>query len=168
MRVSPLLRSFVQVCCVALLLGGAAPARGASSPAAQEQLNSGQILHRIQKLGVVGSVLTSFDVASTGLLLGPLPAAVGSISGHSGIPGLGLALSGGDQHLGSTILVYALLSQTVLGLICLNTWRRRVERAWAPLFRPQEGLVLAVISIGCSALSMLDISGTTEITDFDT
>lgn len=118
--------------------------------------------------GVIGSVMTSFDVASTGLLLGPLPSTLGSISGHSGIPGVGLALSGGDQHLGSTILVYALLSQTVLGLICLNTWRRRVERAWAPLFRPQEGLVLAVLSIGCSALSMLDISGTTTITDFDT
>lgn len=118
--------------------------------------------------GVVGTVLTSFDVASTGLLLGPLPSVLGSISGHTGISSLGLVLSGGDQHLGGTILVYAVLSQTVLGLICLNTWRRRVERAWSPLFRPQEGLVLAVISIGCSALSMLDISGGTTITDFDT
>jgi hypothetical protein len=51
--------------------------------------------------------------------------------------------------------------------ICLMSWRRRVEQAWAPLFRPAEGIALAVASIGCSALTMVDLSARINTQSFD-
>jgi hypothetical protein len=115
--------------------------------------------------GIVGSVMTVFDVAATGLLLGPLPAVMESVADLTGLPNAGLDVAG--RQLGSTMLTYALFSQMLLGVICLNTWRRRVEQAWAPLFRPREGITLALVSIGCSALSLLDISNRSNAQDFD-
>src|SRR5690606_8493825 len=105
--------------------------------------------------GLLGGVLASFDVAATGLLLGPLPALTASVADISGLNGVGLYLS---DELTVTMLGYSLAIQSVLGLICLNSWRRRVEQGWAPLFRPIEGVILALASIGCSALTLLDIN----------
>lgn len=115
--------------------------------------------------GLVGSVMAMFDVAATGLLLGPLPAVMESTARLTGLPDAGLRAAG--AHLGGTMLAYALFSQGLLALICLGTWRRRVEQAWAPLFRPREGVALALVSIGCSALSLLDLSHRSNAQDFD-
>lgn len=115
--------------------------------------------------GLVGSVMAVFDVAATGLLLGPLPAVMESVAELTALPNVGLDVAG--KSLGTTMLTYAIFSQLLLGMICLNTWRRRVEQAWAPLFRPREGITLALVSIGCSALSLLDISNRANTQDFD-
>lgn len=115
--------------------------------------------------GLVGSVMAVFDVAATGLLLGPLPAVMESAAQLTGLPNAGLDAAG--RQLGGTMLTYALFSQLLLGVICLNTWRRRVEQAWSPLFRPREGITLALVSIGCSALSLLDITNRANTQDFD-
>jgi hypothetical protein len=58
--------------------------------------------------------------------------------------------------------------QLLLGGLCLQSWRRRVEQAWAPLFRPLEGAVLAVASVGCSALAVLDLSERINVQTYDT
>ncbi len=115
--------------------------------------------------GLVGSIMAVFDLAATGLLLGPLPAVIESTATLSGLPNAGLDVAG--RQLGSTMLTYAIFSQLLLGMVCFNTWRRRVEQAWAPLFRPREGITLALVSIGCSALSLLDISHRANTQDFD-
>jgi ABC-type Na+ efflux pump permease subunit len=115
--------------------------------------------------GLLGGVLASFDVAATGLLLGPLPALTASVADISGIHGIGLSLS---DDLTLTMLGYSLAIQVVLGLVCLNSWQRRVEQGWAPLFRPIEGVILALASIGCSALTLLDINNHHQAQDFDT
>jgi hypothetical protein len=114
--------------------------------------------------GMIGAVLASFDVAATGLLLGPLPAITASVADISGINGVGLALS---DELTTVMLGFSLASQALLGLVCLNSWRRRVEQGWAPLFRPGEGVLLALASIGCSALTLLDINHHYQAHDFD-
>lgn len=114
--------------------------------------------------GLLGGVLASFDVAATGLLLGPLPALTASVADISGIDGIGLYLT---DELTLTMLGYSLAVQGLLGLVCLNSWRRRVEQGWAPLFRPVEGVVLALASIGCSALTLLDINNHHQAQDFD-
>jgi hypothetical protein len=57
--------------------------------------------------------------------------------------------------------------QTLLGALCLLSWRRRVEQAWAPLFRPIEGAVLALASVGCSALAVLDLSDRINVQSYD-
>ncbi|MFO7563060.1 MAG: ABC transporter permease [Enhygromyxa sp.] len=114
--------------------------------------------------GLLGGILASFDVAATGLLLGPLPALTASVADISGINGIGLYLS---DDLTLTMLGYSLAIQAVLGLVCLNSWRRRVEQGWAPLFRPIEGVLLALASIGCSALTLLDINNHHQAQDFD-
>lgn len=114
--------------------------------------------------GLLGGVLASFDIAATGLLLGPLPALTASVANISGIRGIGLYL-GDDLTL--TMLGYSLAIQVVLGLVCLNSWQRRVEQGWTPLFRPIEGVVLALASIGCSALTLLDINSHHQAQNFD-
>jgi hypothetical protein len=114
--------------------------------------------------GLLGTVLAACDVASTGLLLGPLPATLASASEFSGINQVGLYL---NDELTLTMLSYSVAVQCLLGLICLASWRRRVEQGWAPLFRPVEGVVLALASIGCSALTLLDISNHHQAQDFD-
>jgi hypothetical protein len=58
--------------------------------------------------------------------------------------------------------------QTLLGGLCLLSWRRRVEQAWAPLFRPIEGAALALVSVGCSALAVLDLSQRIHVQTYDT
>ena len=75
--------------------------------------------------------------------------------------------TGGDPTLGMTLLGYALLTQALLAGICLLSWRRRVEQAWAPLFRPLEGVALALASVGCSALTLLDLSERVNTQSFD-
>ncbi len=115
--------------------------------------------------GLLGGVLATFDIAATGLLLGPLPALIASVADLSGIHGAGLEL--GDE-LTRVMLGFSLTIQILLGMVCLNSWRRRVEQGWAPLFRPLEGVMLALASIGCSALTLLDINNHHQAQDFDT
>ncbi len=117
--------------------------------------------------GVVGGVLVGANMASAGLLLGPLPAVLGGALGLSGLPGTHELAVASDPELGPTMLGYAVLTQLMLAGICLLSWRRRVEQAWAPLFRPAEGVALAVASIGCSALTMVDLSARINTQSFD-
>ncbi len=114
--------------------------------------------------GLLGGVLASFDIAATGLLLGPLPALTASIADISGLDSVGLYLT---DDLTMIMLGFSLTIQALLGLVCLNSWRRRVEQGWAPLFRPLEGVLLALASIGCSALTLLDINHHHQAQDFD-
>ena len=117
--------------------------------------------------GVVGGTLVGANMASAGLLLGPLPSVLGSVLGLSGLPGTAELAVASDPELGPTILGYAVLTQMMIAGICLLSWRRRVEQAWAPLFRPTEGIALAVASIGCSALTMVDLSARINTQSFD-
>lgn len=114
--------------------------------------------------GLLGAGLASFDVAATGLLLGPLPPLMANAAELSGINHVGLYLG---SELTMTMLAYSLAAQAILGLVCLASWRRRVEQGWAPLFRPVDGVLLALTSIGCSALTLLDISNHHQAQDFD-
>jgi hypothetical protein len=119
--------------------------------------------------GLVGSVMVVGDMAATGLLLGPLPAVLGEVVHVSGLP---FARMLEHHHLGngmgSTMLGYAVVVQTLLGGLCLLSWRRRVEQAWAPLFRPVEGAALALVSVGCSALAVFDLSQRIHVQTYDT
>lgn len=117
--------------------------------------------------GIIGGVLVGANMASAGLLLGPLPAVLGGVLGLSGLPGTAELAVASDPQLGPTILGYAVLTQLMVAGICLMSWRRRVEQAWAPLFRPAEGIALAVASIGCSALTMVDLSARINTQSFD-
>jgi hypothetical protein len=65
------------------------------------------------------------------------------------------------------IFGYAVAIQILLGGLCLMSWRRRVEQAWTPLFRPLEGAVLALASVGCSALAVLDLSERINVQTYD-
>lgn len=114
--------------------------------------------------GLLGSALAALNVADTGLLLGPVPALVATVTRFGDIHGLGLEFSG---ELTKTMLAYSVALQVGLGLACLGSWRRRVEQGWAPLFRPQEGVLLALGSIGCSALTLLDMTGHHDTQDFN-
>jgi hypothetical protein len=114
--------------------------------------------------GLLGAGLASFDVAATGLLLGPVPSLMASIADVSGLNHVGLYL-GSDLTL--TMLAYSIAAQALLGVVCLASWRRRVEQGWAPLFRPLDGVLLAMTSIGCSALTLLDISHHHQAQNFD-
>lgn len=114
--------------------------------------------------GLLGAGLASFDVAATGLLLGPLPPLMANIAELSGLEHVGLYLG---SELTLTMLAYSIAAQALLALVCLASWRRRVEQGWAPLFRPLDGVLLAVTSIGCSALTLLDISNHHQAEDFD-
>jgi hypothetical protein len=117
--------------------------------------------------GLIGTVMVVGDMAATGFLLGPLPATLGTIVGLSGLPFAEHVASGGSSELGMTILGYALVCQLILGVLCLLSWRRRVEQAWTPLFRPFEGALLAVASVGCSALVVLDLSERINVQTYD-
>jgi len=119
--------------------------------------------------GLVGSVMVVGDMAATGLLLGPLPAVVGESVRMTGLPFAHL-LSGQTfgHDMGATMLGYTVVVQTLLGCLCLLSWRRRVEQAWAPLFRPIEGAALALFSVGCSALAVLDLSQRIHVQTYDT
>jgi hypothetical protein len=114
--------------------------------------------------GLLGGALASLDVAHTGLLLGPLPLVAASTSSIADVPGLGLEVEG---TLAGAMVAFTLLAHVALAAICLHSWRRRVEQPWAPLFRPAEGVALALASIGASALSLLDISTRSNAQDFD-
>lgn len=115
--------------------------------------------------GLVGAVMVVGDMAATGLLLGPLPAVATETMGLSGLA-FGVKTMNGP--LGTTILGYAVVVQALLGGLCLLSWRRRVEQAWAPLFRPIEGAALALFSVGCSALAVLDLSARLNVQTYDT
>jgi hypothetical protein len=117
--------------------------------------------------GLVGGTLVVANMASAGLLLGPLPGALGGVLGLSGLPGTANLATAADPELGPHMLGYAILTQLMLAGICLMSWRRRVEQAWAPLFRPTEGIALALASIGCSALTMVDLSARINTQSFD-
>ncbi|MCA9714246.1 MAG: hypothetical protein H6713_42340 [Myxococcales bacterium] len=122
--------------------------------------------------GLLGTILVTSGMAGAGLLLGPLPAVLTAAATLSGVPGTSELVfasvgSGADPTLGVTLLSYALLTQALLGGICLLSWRRRVEQAWAPLFRPLEGVALALASVGCSALTLLDLSNRVNTQSFD-
>lgn len=117
--------------------------------------------------GLVGTTLVLGDVAATGFLLGPVPATLATITGLSGIPYLEMAAQGGSGELGRTMLGYAVVVQGALGMLCLLSWRRRVEQGWAPLFKPFEGAALALASVGCSALAVLDLSERIHVQTYD-
>lgn len=117
--------------------------------------------------GLVGATMVVGDMAATGFLLGPLPLAIASGLGLSGMPFAADAATGGSSDLGATIAGYSLVIQALFGLMCLMSWRRRVEQPWAPLFRPMEGAVLALASVGCSALAVLDLSGRVHVQTYD-
>lgn len=115
--------------------------------------------------GLVGAVMVVGDMASTGLLLGPLPAIAGTTTALSGLS-FGRVAMGGE--FGAPMLGYAVVVQGLLGALCLMSWRRRVEQAWSPLFRPLEGALLALASVGCSALAVLDLSARLNVQTYDT
>lgn len=117
--------------------------------------------------GLFGTALVGANIASAGLLLGPLPAVLGGVLGLTGLPGTAELATANDPELGGTFLAYAIGTQVMLAGICLLSWRRRVEQAWAPLFRPVEGVALALASVGCSGLALLDLSSRTNTQTFD-
>jgi hypothetical protein len=117
--------------------------------------------------GVVGTTMVVGDMAATGFLLGPLPAALSQGLSLSGLGFAEWAAKGGSSEMGMTIFGYAIAIQGLLGLLCLLSWRRRVEQAWAPLFRPFEGAALALASVGCSALAVLDLSERINVQTYD-
>ncbi|MGH1339935.1 MAG: hypothetical protein ACRBN8_00175 [Nannocystales bacterium] len=117
--------------------------------------------------GLVGATMVVGDMAATGFLLGPLPLTIASGLGLSGMPFAADAATGGSSDLGPTIAGYALVIQALFGLMCLMSWRRRVEQPWAPLFRPFEGALLALASVGCSALAVLDLSERVHVQTYD-
>jgi len=117
--------------------------------------------------GLVGATMVVGDMAATGFLLGPLPLTLASGLGLSGMPFAADAATGGSSDLGPTIAGYALVIQALFGLMCLMSWRRRVEQPWAPLFRPFEGALLALASVGCSALAVLDLSERVHVQTYD-
>lgn len=117
--------------------------------------------------GLLGTAMIVSGMASAGLLLGPLPAVLGGILGLTGLPHTADLATAADANLGSTFLAYTLGAQVLLAGICLFSWRRRVEQPWAPLFRPVEGVALALASVGCSGLTLLDLSGRNNTQTFD-
>ena len=117
--------------------------------------------------GLVGTTMAVGDMAATGYLLGPLPATLAAGLGLSELPFATWAFSGGSSDLGSSILLYGMAVQVLLGITCLLSWRRRVEQNWAPLFRPVEGVALALASVGCSALAVLDLSERVNVQTYD-
>ncbi|MGB1016139.1 MAG: hypothetical protein ACPG4T_18535, partial [Nannocystaceae bacterium] len=117
--------------------------------------------------GLFGAALVGWDISSTGLLLGPLPVILGGISELTGLPGTSGLMTGGTAELGSVMFAYTIGFQLLTAGICLMSWRRRVDQSWAPLFRPAEGMALALASIGCSALTLYDISERINTQSFD-
>lgn len=117
--------------------------------------------------GAIGSVMVVGDMASTGLLLGPLPAVLSSTVSLSGLPYAQLLSSPAATEMSHPMLVYAIAAQMMLGVLCLLSWRRRVEQPWAPLFRPLEGAILGLASVGCSALAVLDLSEQVNVQTYD-
>lgn len=117
--------------------------------------------------GLVGTAFAGTQTSATGLLLGPLPAPLALVSNLSGIDGFGLHLARLGE-IGTVVFVYSLAIQGLLAVICMVSWRRRVEQGWAPLFRPLDGILLAGASIGCSALTLLEVSATRGTENFET
>lgn len=116
--------------------------------------------------GLVGSAFAGTQTSSIGLLLGPLPAPLALFGPLSGIDGFGIHLASLSE-IGTVVLVYSLAIQGLLAVICMVSWRRRIEQGWAPLFRPLDGIVLALASIGCSALTLLELSATQGTENFE-
>jgi hypothetical protein len=117
--------------------------------------------------GAIGAVMVVGDMASTGLLLGPLPAVLASTVSLSGLPYAQLLTQPAASEMSHPMLVYAIATQMMLGVLCLLSWRRRVEQPWAPLFRPLEGAILGLASVGCSALAVLDLSEQINVQTYD-
>jgi hypothetical protein len=117
--------------------------------------------------GLIGGAFVLADIAGAGLLLGPLPPVLAAIAELTGLPGSEGAMIARDPSLGATLLGYSLVVQALLGGACLLSWRRRVEQAWTPLFRPVEGVALALASVGCSGLALLDLAERVNAQSFD-
>jgi hypothetical protein len=117
--------------------------------------------------GLFGTALATAPIASAGLLFGPLPPVLTGITELTGLPHTEGAMYAFDAGFGQAILGYSLVIQGLLAGICLLSWRRRVEQAWTPLFRPLEGVALAIASIGCSGLTLLDLSERLNTQSFD-
>lgn len=116
--------------------------------------------------GIVGATMVVGDMATTGMLLGPLPATIATAVSHSGLP-YARMLSSTSSSMAPEMLAFAMIAQGLLGALCLLSWRRRVEQPWAPLFRPIEGALLGLISVGCSALALLDLSEQVHVQSYD-
>lgn len=127
--------------------------------------------------GLIGAGMVAGDIAYAGMLLGPIPATfagVLSLSGLSGTEHLLLPYSSEfyvssllSSYLNHFILLFSLGGQVLLAMLCVISWQRRVDQAWTPLFRPQEGIALALASVGCSALTLLDLSARVNAQSFD-
>jgi hypothetical protein len=115
--------------------------------------------------GLVGATMVVGDMAATGLLLGPLPAAIASIVNATGLPYARMLSQ--SNSIAHEMMVFAMVAQGMLGAMCLLSWRRRCEQPWAPLFRPLEGALLGLISVGCSALALLDLSEQVHVQTYD-
>lgn len=108
--------------------------------------------------GILGTLMLVRDIAATGLLLGPLPAVFTATLTTSGLPLPIDVVEGGSSTHGATMLAYVLLAQGVVAWAFLQSWKRRVERPWAPLFRTSEALLLTLACLGCTALALVDLS----------
>ncbi len=117
--------------------------------------------------GLVGATMVVGDMAATGLLLGPLPAALASAVAASGLPYARMLVDAGGTSIAPQILAYSVVAQGLLGVMCLLSWRRRAEQPWAPLFRPFEGALLGLVSVGCSAIALLDLSAQVHVQTYD-
>ncbi len=115
--------------------------------------------------GIIGATMLVGDMAATGLLLGPLPATIATTVAASGLPYARMMQTPGELVM--PMLGYALAIQFMLGVLCLTSWRRRVEQPWAPLFRPVEGAALGLASVGCSALALLDLCEQIHVQTYD-
>lgn len=117
--------------------------------------------------GVVGTLMLVRDIAGTGLLLGPLPAVLAASLAPSGLAIRPDAMVGGTSSHGLLLLGSTLAVQLLVGWSLLHTWKHRVEQPGAPLFTPRMGLVLALASVSCSALSVLDLSERIQVQTYD-
>lgn len=114
--------------------------------------------------GLLGAV-AALGGLGTGLLLGPLPLLVAGVTELSDVV---LPFASALEHdLGRTMALYGAGGLALMAGICRRSWTRRVEEGWAPLFRPAEGALLALMSVGATALTVLDLSERLGARSFD-
>lgn len=115
--------------------------------------------------GFIGALMILNGWAATGYLLGPIPAALSTIF-PMGLPMRDLVQLNAAEY-SPWLFGYTIAFQVILGAIALVNWQRRVEQAWLPLFRPLDGILLALLSIGCSALAVIDMSQQLRVNSYD-
>jgi len=117
--------------------------------------------------GSVGTALVVGDLASTGLLCGPIPVALERVVSHADLSLiLGSAMDGRGSS-GPAIFAYAMLVHGVAAMLFLRSWRRRLEDGCAAVFLPWEGGVLALACMGCSAWAIIDLCERIHVQSYD-